>query len=189
MHRPIRSNDQRLTRLTTLLWLGQRGAGRSRTSRARSSRSHGTRITTVFCVRLLNPAIDGFADVERYFRGVVEPVAIELGYRPFETGHDPTEYAWMNEEIFDKLHYSGAVVVDVTGLRNNCFMELGYGLGRQNKVIVTAKDGTKAPFDSAMIPHHSWQPTIDDALRRSALKQFWANNVDRPPIVRPRSVL
>jgi hypothetical protein len=143
----------------------------------------------LFCVRLLNSTIDGFADVDRYFRNVVDPVAKALGYTPFETGHAPTEYAWMNEEIFDKLHYSSAVLVDVTGLRNNCFMELGYALGRQQKVIVTAMEGTKPPFDSTTIPHRFWKPGESDAVRQSQLRAFWAINIDRPPLVRQRSVL
>jgi hypothetical protein len=42
-------------------------------------------------------------------------------------------------------------IVDITGLRPNCFIELGYGLGRGNRVIVTAKSGTTLPFDQQAI--------------------------------------
>ena len=143
----------------------------------------------LFCVRLLNPTVNGFAHVDHYFRNVVGPLAKELGYAIFETGHAPTEYGWMNEEIFDKLHYSSAVLVDLTGLRNNCFMELGYALGHQQKVIVTALESTDPPFDSAAIPHHFWTTTEGDTVRQSKLKEFWARNIDRPALVRQRRVL
>ena len=128
----------------------------------------------VFYVRLLNPKLDGFDAVERFFRHVVDPVVKDLGYAPFETGRDPTEYAWMNEEIFDRLHYSSAVVVDVTGLRNNCFLEFGYALGRGLRVIVTAMKDTHPPSIREMVPHHFWEDTADDMARQRALKEFWA---------------
>lgn len=145
---------------------------------------------TVFYVRLLNPQIDDFDAVERFFRHVVDPAIKDLGYAPFETGRVRTEYAWMNEEIFDSLHYSGAVVADVTGLRNNCFVELGYALGRGLRIVVTAMNGTRLPFDSQMLPHHFWSDTgADDTVRQAAFKEFWARQIDRPPLVRPRSVV
>jgi hypothetical protein len=144
---------------------------------------------TVCYVRLLNPKLDGFNAVERFFRHVVDPTVKDLGYAPFEIGRHPTDYAWMNEEIFDRLHYSGAVVVDVTGLRNNCFMELGYALGRGLRVIVTAMKDTDPPFDSQMVPHHFWEDATDDAARQQAFKEFWAKHIDRPPLVQPRSTL
>ena len=144
---------------------------------------------TVFYVRLLNPMVDAFDAVERFFRHVVDPAVKDLGYAPFETGQDPTEYAWMNEEIFDRLHYSSAAVVDVTGLRNNCFLELGYALGRGSRVILTAMKGTHPPFDSEMVKHHFWEDTADDLERGRAFVQFWAKHIDRPPLVRARSIL
>jgi hypothetical protein len=144
---------------------------------------------SVFLVRLLNTGLPEYDSVERFFRNVVDPVVRELGGVPFETGSDRTEYAWMNEEIFDALHYSSVAVVDLTGLRNNCFMELGYAMGRGLRVIVTAMNGTRPPFDAQMIPHHFWEDTSDDDARRKALKEFWTKYIDRPQLVRPRSVL
>jgi hypothetical protein len=144
---------------------------------------------TVFCVRLLNPAVDGYAAVEEYFRQVVDPVVTDLGYQVFESGRGRNEYAWVNQEIFEGLHFSQAAVVDVTGLRNNCFMELGYALGRALPVILIARAGTVVPFDSMMLPHHFWDETGDNASRREALRDFWLRHINRPPIVSPRRVL
>lgn len=144
---------------------------------------------TVFYVRLLNPEIEGFAAVERFFRNVVDPTVSVLGYSPFEAGRNATEYAWMNEEIFDVLHHTGTVVVDVTGLRNNCFMELGYALGRTQRVIVTAIKGTQLPFDSKMIPTYHWEDATDNQERQQAFREWWLKHINRPALVRPRRIL
>ena len=37
-------------------------------------------------------------------------------------------YAFINVGIFENLHFSSVAVVDVTGERPNCFIELGYAL-------------------------------------------------------------
>ena len=66
----------------------------------------------------------------------------------------------------------------------NCFIELGYGLGTQNRVLVTAEEGTKLPFDQEMIPCHFWKPSGSAADRKKALVEFWEKNVNRPPIVK-----
>jgi hypothetical protein len=144
---------------------------------------------TVFYVRLLNPEVEGFAAVERFFRNVVDPTVSALGYSPFEAGRNESEYAWMNEEIFDVLHHSSIVVVDVTALRNNCFMELGYALGHAQRVIVTAIRGTRLPFDSEMILTHPWDDATDNQERQQAFKEWWLKHINRPPLVRPRRIL
>ena len=64
----------------------------------------------------------------------------------------------MNVAIFESLHFSSLAIVDVTGERPNCFIELGYALGTGNRVLVTAEEGTKLPFDQMMIPCHFWKP-------------------------------
>jgi hypothetical protein len=53
--------------------------------------------------------------------------------------------AFMNVEIFAGLHRGGLVVVDLTGVRPNCTMELGYALGRRRRYVISAEKGTKLP--------------------------------------------
>ncbi len=48
---------------------------------------------------------------------------------------------------------------------------------------------TAPPFDSQMVPHHFWEDTADDVVRQRAFKEFWGKYIDRPPLVRPRSIL
>lgn len=137
-----------------------------------------------FYVRLLNPEVEEYSAVEQYFRNVVDPIVEHFGYTPVEMGRGPNTFAWMNEAIFDSLHYSSVVVVDLTGLRPNCFMELGYALGHAQRVIVTAMDGTRLPFDSQMIDCRMWSPSTPDDQRKVELSAYWERNIDRPPLVK-----
>jgi hypothetical protein len=136
-----------------------------------------------FYVRLLNPDHPEFKLVESFFRDVVDPVVDEAGMRRVEMGADKNEYAFMNVAIFESVHFSSVAIVDVTGERPNCFIELGYAL-RGGRVLVTAQDGTKLPFDQEMIPCHFWKPADTVAERKKALVDFWQKNINRPPIVK-----
>jgi hypothetical protein len=136
-----------------------------------------------FYVRLLNPDHPKFKIVELFFRDVVDPVVEEAGMRRTEMGADKNEYAFMNVAIFEGVHFSSVAIVDVTGERPNCFIELGYAL-RGGRVLVTAEDGTKLPFDQEMIPCHFWKPGNSVADKKKALVDFWQKNINRPPIVK-----
>lgn len=136
-----------------------------------------------FYVRLLNPDHPKFTIVESFFRDVVDPVVEEAAMRRLEMGADKNEYAFMNVAIFESVHFSSVAIVDVTGERPNCYIELGYAL-RGGRVLVTAEDGTKLPFDQEMIPCHFWKPGDTIAEKKKALIDFWEKNINRPPIVK-----
>lgn len=144
---------------------------------------------TAFYVRLLNTMVSEFSAVEHYFRNVLDPVVKDFGYKAIEMGQEDSIYAWMNEAIFDSLHYSSVVVVDLTALRNNCFMELGYALGHGNRVLLTAQKGTRLPFDSFALDCHYWEDSINDDQRIRQLEEYWRRTIDRPPLVKARSLL
>lgn len=143
---------------------------------------------TVFYVRLFNRAVPEFKSVEAFFRQVVDPVVNQFGFDPLEIGIGENDYAWMNQAIFDGLHHSQAVLVDLTGLRANCFMELGYGLGNAQRVMVTAQEGTQLPFDSSCLETYMWNPHSAPALLQQELKKYWQRNFNKPPVVRPRGL-
>jgi hypothetical protein len=136
-----------------------------------------------FYVRLLNNTHDRFPAVEAFFRGVVDPVVKAAGFERIEMGTDETEHAFINVAIFDSLHFASVAIVDVTGSRPNCFIELGYALGRPIRVIMTAEEGTKSPFDTDAVPCHFWKPGLADADRQEEFRIFWGKNIDRPPLV------
>jgi nucleoside 2-deoxyribosyltransferase len=136
-----------------------------------------------FSVRLLNDTLREFPNVERYFREVVDPVVERLGYRRLEMGTSRTEHAFINVEIFERLHYSDLAIVDITGQRPNCFIELGYALGVGIPVIVTAEQGAALPFDQSAIPTHFWTIEATKESNQERLSEFIEKNLDRPPIV------
>ncbi|HZU12181.1 MAG TPA: hypothetical protein VFB58_05015 [Chloroflexota bacterium] len=142
----------------------------------------------VFYVRLLNNKLPEYPAVERYFRTVVDPVVEKLGYCGVEMGHEGPTSAWMNAEIFERLHHAQVVLVDLTGLRNNCFMEMGYAFGHQQPVLIVAQEGTHLPFDSTAIDSHMWSPTDPDDERARALEKYWRRTIDRPALVKSRSL-
>src|SRR6185436_18647365 len=111
----------------------------------------------VFYVRLLNEKFPEYPSVEHFFRTTVDTLVTELGYEPLQMGIGKNEFAWMNQAIFDSLHHSSVALVDLTGLRPNCFMELGYALGNKQRVIVTARDDTKISFDAFALEAFQWK--------------------------------
>jgi hypothetical protein len=135
---------------------------------------------------MLNKGLAEFKDVEAFFRSVVDPVVSEFGFEPLEVGVGANDYAWMNQAIFDGLYRSQVVIVDLTGLRANCFIELGYALGNAQRVMITARIGTILPFDSSCIETYMWDPQLAAPVLQKELKTYWARNFNRPPLVLPR---
>jgi hypothetical protein len=137
-----------------------------------------------FYVRLLNRDHAKFDVVESFFRNIVDPVVEAAGMSHIEIGTDKSEHAFMNVAIFESLHFSPLAIVDITGERPNCFIELGYALGNANRVLVTAKEGTKLPFDQQAIPCHFWKATDPVSVGKKNLVEFWDKYINRPPIVK-----
>lgn len=138
-----------------------------------------------FAVRLLNPDLPEYADVQNFFDVVVQPVIEdELGYRLVVIdGRQAYVHARIDEEIFAKLHRSNVVIADLTGSRPNCFLELGYALGRGLPTMVTAKEGTSTPFDITTLSGLRWVTTGTAEDRRHAFRAHWQAIRTRPPLV------
>ncbi len=141
---------------------------------------------TVFYVRILNTQHEAYERVERFFRDVVDPVIDERGLARVDLGKDRVESGFLNVEIFQRLHQSTVAIVDVTGERPNCFIELGYALGRPLRVLCTAEQGTNFPFDQSAIPCHFWKDREPDQGRKEGLRAFWSQYIDRAPLVPQR---
>ncbi len=136
-----------------------------------------------FCIRLLDPEHEHFADVERFFRDIADPVLNELGRRVVDISRDRQVGAWMNVEIFEHLYCSDTVLADLTGQRPNCYMELGYALGRGHRIVVSAHEGEPMPFDADKLPCHFWKPgqTVDEA--RDVFRDHLRKYGTRAPLV------
>jgi hypothetical protein len=136
-----------------------------------------------FYVRLLASDHPDFAEVERFFRDVVDAVVVERGFTPQEMGRAKPEAAFMNVEIFQALHRAGMVVVDLTGVRPNCTMELGYALARRRRVVISAKKGTELPFDPDKLPTYAWEESTSSADRVAAYRDWFDRYNELAPLV------
>ncbi|MDX8129626.1 hypothetical protein QLH52_20160 [Methylomonas sp. OY6] len=138
-----------------------------------------------FAVRLLNPDHDDYDDVQNFFDVVAKPVLEdEFGYRLIVIdGRQTYEHARIDQEIFAKLHRSSMVLADITGARPNCFLELGYALGRGLPTMVTARDGADLPFDITTFAGHHWKIDGSADDRRRAFREHWYAIRNRPTIV------
>jgi hypothetical protein len=142
-----------------------------------------------FCVRLLAPKHHDHPDVDRFFTDIVRPVLEQDGFRVVDLGVDPQERAWMNDEIFRELHFAALAFVDLTALRPNCLIELGYALGRAHRTIITARTGEQMPFDADKLPWHFWSPAGATADQQDALRRHIRRYRSRAPLVEPASLL
>jgi len=140
----------------------------------------------VFYVRLLNDSLPEFASVEQFFRKTADPLVRELGYEPLQMGIGKNEFAWMNQAIFDSLHHCSVALVDLTALRPNCFMELGYALGNKQRVIVSARDDTRISFDAFALEAFQWNEAEDLDKRLQKFRAHWQRNINMPTLVRPK---
>jgi hypothetical protein len=138
-----------------------------------------------FVVRLLNPEHPDYTAVQYFFDTVVQPVIEkELGYKLIVVdGKQVYEHARIDQEIFSKLHRSSIVLADITGLRPNCFLELGYALGRGLPTMVLAKAGTEHPFDIVSLSGHHWKTTGSAKKRQREFLTHWNAIKNRPPLV------
>ena len=137
-----------------------------------------------FYIRLLDTGSVEFEPVETFFRHVVDPVVSGRGFTPHEVGRDRPLAAFMNVEIFEGLHRAALVVADLTGVRPNCTMELGYALARRRRVVISAMNGTRLPFDQDKLPTHFWNAEQAPELRKDAFRAWLERHLDMPPLVR-----
>jgi nucleoside 2-deoxyribosyltransferase len=149
---------------------------------------HALTPPSAFFVRLLNRAVEYFDEVERYFARVVDPVVRRHGYEPAVMGAVENTHAWMNAQIFARIAESGLVVVDLTGVRPNCFIELGYALRGDAPVLITSREGTPSQFDIHALEACLWNDRTDDRVRQDEFEFYWKRNLRRPAIVEPREV-
>jgi TIR- and PNP-associating SLOG family len=138
-----------------------------------------------FAVRLLNKKHENYADVQDFFDIVVQPIIEgELGYKlTVVDGRQAYDEPLIDQEIFTKLHRSRVVLADITGMRPNCLLELGYALGRGLPTVLMAKEGSSHPFDIHAFAGLQWNTcgSVDD--RRRAFREHWAAIQMRPPLV------
>ena len=138
-----------------------------------------------FAVKLLDRKDTVFYEVDDFFKKVVEPVIYEeLGYKlvAIDLNH-VHESASIEQEIFRNLHKSSIAICDITGERPNCFIELGYALGRNIPTILTAKEGTEHPFDVKLFSAHHWDPDRSIDEEKQLFQKHLETVKNRKPLV------
>lgn len=171
------------------LSMGERRAGSAQQSERLVRLLDDLELQCAFCVRLMNRTYDDHRNVQWFFGEIVAPVLEELGYRVVDLSDERQEEAYMDAEIFTKLHYAAMVIADTTASRPNCFIELGYALGRAHRVIATARDGEPRAFDTDKLPRFEWSPTVTVAAARAEFREHIAQYGARPPLVSPSRVV
>ena len=138
-----------------------------------------------FVVRLMNDGHSSYSAVEELFSQVISPVVEEeYGYRiAVVDGSQPYDSPTIQQDIFEKLHRSQLALVDLTGVRPNCLIELGYALGRGLPTMLLAQKGERAPFDIQGVPIYYWEPSDSVEERQEAFRLYWKANIRRPPLV------
>lgn len=140
---------------------------------------------TAFYVRLLDPKAKEYGVVSSFFENIVTPTVTAAGYAPYQMGTVDSESSWMNEQIFVGLRYSGLVIADFTGLRPNCFIELGFALGLSKRLLITARNQTPIPFDIAPVETHFWGRQ-KNSRRIELFQAYWKRNINRHPLISER---
>jgi hypothetical protein len=138
-----------------------------------------------FAVRILNTELPDYVSVQDFFDVVVKPVIEDdFGYRLVVIdGRQEFEHARIDQEIFAKLHRSSVVIADITGARPNCFLELGYALGRGLPTMVTVREGASLPFDITTFAGHHWKASGSADERRRLFQEHWQAIRNRPTLV------
>ena len=138
-----------------------------------------------FVVRLMDKEQAAWADVEENFRDVILPVVEqEKGHKVVVVdGSQPFEQPTIQQDIFGKLHHAQLALVDLTELRPNCLIELGYALGRGLPTLVSARVGKEMPFDIQGVPIYFWRAEDNIKERRADFRKYWSANIRRPPLV------
>jgi len=131
----------------------------------------------IFCVRLLNNKSKRFKSVEKFFHEVVFKIAESKGFKCIEIGRLRSRKPFLNVEIFSELNRSSILIVDLTGMRSNCLIELGYGLGLGKNIILTARRRTKLPFDIDKLHVFFWDIRMDSERLMEEFNEHWQLNL------------
>ena len=137
-----------------------------------------------FVIRLLDPKNKNYKEVKRYYKKVLKPLVKDYGFRVVTIDEQhPYEEPWINQEIFKKLHRSQVVLADLTGLRANCLVEVGYALGRGLPTLLLAKKGVQLPFDLQMRPALLRQESQSVEEKKKKFREHWHSTLNLPPLV------
>lgn len=113
----------------------------------------------IVCPRVMFVAMSFGREFLPVYRAI-EKVAAELDFNV-----DRTDFSETTERIIPRIHAgirrAAFVVADVSTGSPNVFYELGYAQAMGRPVVVTAKRGTRLPFDIIDLPVVYWDRPLD----------------------------
>jgi hypothetical protein len=136
----------------------------------------------VFYASLLRKSAKKYKPVRRFFREVVDPYVDSKHYRVCDMGTSKVRGQFLNVEIVKQLNRSSIAIVDLTGMSPNCLFELGYVLGIGRRYILTARRGTRLPFDADKIPCFFWSLRLGNKQLRKEFSEFWLAHIEKSPM-------
>lgn len=142
-----------------------------------------------FIIRLMNKEHCDYQDVQRFIEDTVKPALNQKNYRVSESGVSQSENFFLNVDIFKQIQKSSVVVSDLTGSRIDCYLELGYALGLEIPVLITAKKDTKIGFDTSSAETYFWQPSDRDVERIKKIHHHLQRALSRPSLRSPVSLV
>jgi hypothetical protein len=121
------------------------------------------RIVTPHIVFTVMPFTSDFRDVFASY----EDVCSEFGFKAVRSDEVETNERIV-QRIIDGIRSSAFVIADVSEIKPNVFYELGFAQGFGKQVVVTARKGTRLPFDISDVPVILWdgQENLKEQLRK-----------------------
>jgi len=111
------------------------------------------------------PLSSQYRDVEASYREICK----EFGFVLKGTGEVETTERII-PRILDGIRRSAFSIADISEVRPNIFYEIGFAQGLGKHVVLTAKKGTKLPFDVADVPVIFWDS--QDSLKKQLKKRL-----------------
>jgi hypothetical protein len=136
----------------------------------------------VFYASLLRKSAKEYKPIRRFFREVVDPFVASKHYSVCDMGTSKVRGQFLDVEIVRQLNRSSIAIVDLTGMSPNCLFELGYVLGIGRRYILTARRGTRLPFDADKIPCFFWSLRSGNKQLRKDFEEFWLAHIEKSPM-------
>jgi hypothetical protein len=133
----------------------------------------------IFYNRVQDITDKNFIEVDEFFKCVVNKVFQNTCFETYELGKNATNEPLMDVELYKSINRSSLVFSDITSVRPNNMLELGYAIGLGKKILITAKEGTKLPWDTDKIHTYKWSPKKSNKKLIEELTNYIVTNINK----------
>lgn len=114
----------------------------------------------VFIIMPMNQENEAIKESLHNVYATIKLTALDIGYRA-EKADKISESGFIDAKIFEHLKRAELVIADLTHERPNCYLEFGYALALNKKIILLYKNGTKLHFD---VEHYDLKIKFDSTV-------------------------